>query len=101
MNSARMENRAILISSVCIGLVCLGSFFGHNWETLGAVMAHRGDDLGYYQFLPGLFIEHDLRGRLALVHRADDLADEVVGQRLGAAARLVGTRLQHWRIFLF
>ncbi|MFZ1659053.1 MAG: hypothetical protein WAT61_09545 [Flavobacteriales bacterium] len=66
-----MENRAILISSVCIGLVCLGSFFGHNWETLGAVMAHRGDDLGYYQFLPGLFIEHDLRG-LPWVHILED-----------------------------
>jgi hypothetical protein len=55
-----MRNRPFLIPSACIGLVCLLSFLGRNDGVLDQVLTHGGDDLGYYQWLPGLFIEHDL-----------------------------------------
>ncbi len=52
-------------------LLCLLSFLGHEGHILGTLLTHGSDDLGYYQFLPGLFIHHDLRG-LPWVHLLDD-----------------------------
>ncbi len=43
------------------------SFLGHNGHILGTMQAHTSDPLGYYQFLPGAFIHHDLLG-LPYVH---------------------------------
>ena len=57
--------------SMGIFALCLLSFFGHEAHRLGTLLTHGSDDLGYYQFLPGLFIDHDLRG-MPWVHILDD-----------------------------
>lgn len=36
------------------------SFLGHNGNILGTMLAFNSDPQGYYQYLPGLFIKHDL-----------------------------------------
>jgi hypothetical protein len=57
-----MRNRLFLAIASGVALVCFLSFLGECHGLLGQIMSHAGDDLGYYQFLPGLFIDHDLRG---------------------------------------
>ncbi|MBS1940199.1 MAG: hypothetical protein JST38_04920 [Bacteroidetes bacterium] len=54
---------------VALGVLVAGflSFLGHNGHILGTLQAHTSDPLGYYQFLPGVFIQHDLLG-LPYVH---------------------------------
>lgn len=43
------------------------SFLGHNGHILGTLQAHTSDQLGYYQFLPGVFNQHGLLG-LPYIH---------------------------------
>lgn len=43
------------------------SFLGHNGHILDLVLAHNSDPKGYYQYLPSIFLDQDLRA-LPYVH---------------------------------
>lgn len=38
------------------------SFLGHNGHILDVMLAYNSDPRGYYQYLPAIFLDHDLRG---------------------------------------
>ena len=54
-----------------IGAVSFLCFLGKYGHMLDLVMPHGSDDLGYYQFLPALFVQHDINA-MQWVHVLDN-----------------------------